>query len=110
MDVGNIGTGVGTEYLYWITPMGSARGSIGAATTTRGRSVGDGVENVGLLRLLLRLVKVGIIGGGCPAKNGRADGRCLCRHHAHRLILTLLLIYYLNNKRRGHGEWHKCLQ
>ena len=109
MDAGYIGTGVGTEYLYWITPMGSAGGSIG--TTAHGRSVGDGVENEGLLLLLLlRLVKVGIIGGGCPAKNGRAVGRCLCRHHAHRPILTLLLIYYLNNKRRGHGEWHKCLQ
>lgn len=105
MDVGNIGTGVGTEYLYWIAAVGSARGSIGAATTTHGRSVGDGVENVGLLRLLLLLpLKVGI-SGGCPTKNGRAVGRCLCRHHAHRLILTLLLIYYLNNKRRGHGEW-----
>ena len=105
MDVGNIGTSVGTEYLYWIAAVGSAGGSIGAATTTRGRSVGDGVENVGLLRLLLLLpLKVGI-SGGCPTKNGRAVGRCLCRHHAHRLILTLLLIYYLNNKRRGHGEW-----
>ena len=92
MDVGNIGTGVRTEYLYWIAAVGSARGSIGAATTTHGRSVGDGVENVGLLllRLLpLRLVKV-CIGGGCPA-NGRDVGRCLCRHHVHCLILTLLL-------------------